>query len=141
MIMTIMDCEGLIGLQKPGVSKIFEFCLSSCSMSAPVSSPLSVNEVIACLQERWQVTYDLRLVTRDKRLYLQLMWAYLEQQSFPLNEEDFRKHLNEVLEVINRLGQAEIVRKWLRTVVRRPRIGRPLTLWLKVDESLKEFVI
>ena len=110
-------------------------------MASPVFPPLLVNEVIACLQERWQVTYDLKLATRGNRLYLQMMWAYLEQQSFPLDEEDFCKHLNEVLEVINRLGQAEIVRRWLRTVEQKPRIGRPVTLWLKADERLKEFVL
>ena len=44
--------------------------------------PLSVDEVMACLRQRWRATYDLQLVVRRRRLYLQVMWAYLEQQSF-----------------------------------------------------------
>ena len=40
--------------------------------------------MIGCLQQRWQASYDLQLVVRRGRLYLQVMWAYLEQQSFPM---------------------------------------------------------
>lgn len=45
--------------------------------------PLRVEELISCLRQRWKATYDLQLVVRRQRLYLQVMWAYLEQQSFP----------------------------------------------------------
>ena len=55
--------------------------------------PLTVDEVIDLLRERWQASYDMQLVVRRKRMYLQVMWAYLEQQSFPLNEEEYRTHL------------------------------------------------
>ena len=37
--------------------------------------PLSGDEVIACLRQRWRATYDLQLVVRRRRLYLQVMWA------------------------------------------------------------------
>ena len=43
------------------------------------SDPLSVEELIGCLRQRWRATYDLQLVVRRQRLYLQVMWAYLEQ--------------------------------------------------------------
>ena len=65
--------------------------------------PLTVDEVIDLLRERWQASYDMQLVVRRKRMYLQVMWAYLEQQSFPLNEEEYRTHLAQVLDVVNRL--------------------------------------
>ena len=35
--------------------------------------PLSVDEVMACLRQRWRATYDLQLVVRRRRLYLQVM--------------------------------------------------------------------
>ena len=50
------------------------------------SDPLGVEELIGCLRQRWRATYDLQLVVRRQRLYLQVMWAYLEQQSFPMDE-------------------------------------------------------
>ena len=64
------------------------------------SDPLGVEELIGCLRQRWRATYDLQLVVRRQRLYLQVMWAYLEQQSFPMDEVTYREHLAEVLDVV-----------------------------------------
>ena len=105
------------------------------------SLPLSVNEVITCLRYRWGVTYDMQLFVRKKRLYLQIMWGYLEQQSFPMDEEEYRDHINEILEVINRIGRANLVREWLSQIESKPRIGRALSLHLDADDRLAEFLI
>ncbi|MFM7550418.1 MAG: DUF3067 family protein, partial [Cyanobacteriota bacterium] len=61
------------------------------------SRPLTVAEVVGVLRERWQATYDLQLIQRRGRLYLQVMWAYLEQQSFPLTPEAYEARLEELL--------------------------------------------
>ena len=76
------------------------------------SIPLQVDEVVGCLRRRWGVTYDLKLLIKRDRIYLQMMWGFLEQQSFPLDEETFREKLNRILEVINRSGQSDVVRNW-----------------------------
>ena len=103
--------------------------------------PLSADEVIACLRRRWKATYDIQLVVRRRRLYLQVMWAYLEQQSFPMNEPTYYKHLSEVLAVVNRLGLGSEVRSWLETTNSRPRLGKALSLQLQADEGLEEFLV
>ena len=103
--------------------------------------PLSVDEIIACFQRKWHVTYDIQLIVREKRLYLQIMWGYLEQQSFPMNEESYREHVNAVIEIINRLGLSAQVREWIYTTPHKPRLGRALTFYLQGDERLKEFLI
>tara|TARA_Y100001968_G_C19229586_1_gene653787 strand:- start:220 stop:552 length:333 start_codon:yes stop_codon:yes gene_type:complete len=105
------------------------------------SEPLKVDEVMICLKKRWKFTYDLQLIVRNKRLYLQMMWGYLEQQSFPLDENAYRNHLNEVLEVINRLGLSEEVRVWLNNSNERPRLGRAVSLQLNGGLGLQEFVL
>ena len=110
-------------------------------MSSEQINPLDVEEVIACMQAKWGVSYDLQLVVRKNRLYLHIMWAYLEQQSFPLNEEEYKNHINEVLEVINRLGLAPFFREWIQCVQGKPRLGRAISLHLNSDERLKEFVL
>ena len=110
-------------------------------MISPTQSPLTVDEIIDCLRSRWHATYDLRLVVRGDRLYLQIMWAYLEQQSFPMDEAEYRQNLNDIIEIINRLGLASSVRDWFYTTPKKPRIGKALTLPLKADERLKEFLI
>ena len=103
--------------------------------------PLNVDEVMACFRSRWQVTYDLQLIKRNKCLYIQIMWGYLEQKSFPLDEEEYILHLNNVLEVINRIGSANQVREWLFNTPRKPRIGRAISLPLRSGEGLEEYLL
>ncbi|MGB1022455.1 hypothetical protein SynRS9915_02140 [Synechococcus sp. RS9915] len=110
------------------------------------SDPLGVEELIGCLRQRWRATYDLQLVVRRQRLYLQVMWAYLEQQSFPMDEVTYREHLAEVLDVVNRLGLAAEVRQWITTTRDKPRLGKALSLQLRAEgpaaeNLLREFLV
>ena len=105
------------------------------------STPLEVEEVMECLRRRWGVTYDLRLLIKRDRIYLQMMWGFMEQKSFPLDEETFRDHLNRTLEIINRGGQSNFVRNWLENVQAKPRLGRAITLTLPMDQRMDEFVL
>ena len=110
------------------------------------SDPLSVEELIGCLRQRWRATYDLQLVVRRQRLYLQVMWAYLEQQSFPMDEVTYRARIAEVLDVVNRLGLAAEVRRWITTTRDKPRLGKALSLQLQAEgpaaqSLLREFLV
>ena len=105
------------------------------------SDPLSVEEVIACLRRRWGVTYHLRLLRRNNRIYIQMMWRYLEQKSFPLDEASYNADLNNTLEIVNRVGQAQLFRHWLNNIDGKPRLGNALTLPLRPDQRLEEFVL
>lgn len=114
--------------------------------SSSAADPLGVEEVISCLRQRWRATYDLQLVVRRQRLYLQVMWAYLEQQSFPMDEVTYREHLAEVLDVVNRLGLAAEVRQWITTTRDKPRLGKALSLQLRAEgpaaeNLLREFLV
>ena len=60
-------------------------------------SPLEVEEVIECLHVRWGASYDMRLLIRDGFLYLQVMWAFLEQQSFPFDEIAYKLRISGVV--------------------------------------------
>ncbi len=109
--------------------------------SAP--QPLRFEEVLELLRSRWQASYDLQLVPRRGRLYLQVMWGYLEQQSFPLDAEAYEARLRELLEVLNGLGVAEQVRQWLSTTRERPRLGKAMSLALEPagDGRASEFLL
>ena len=124
-----------LGFEMSSVSKL------SNSGSSSSSIPLGVDEVMECLRRRWGVTYDLRLLIKRDRIYLQMMWGFMEQQSFPMDEETFRDHLNRTLEIINRGGQSDFVRDWLENVQAKPRLGRAITLPLPMDQRMDEFVL
>jgi|TARA_B100000927_G_scaffold51220_1_gene38074 hypothetical protein len=124
----------------PSRSKV----LQPTAESAP--KPLGVEELITCLRLRWRATYDLQLVVRRQRLYLQVMWAFLEQQSFPMDESAYREHVAEVLDVVNRLGLAGDVRKWLAETRDKPRLGKALSMQLEAkgpqaQSLLREFLV
>ena len=56
-------------------------------------NPLVVEEIIYYLVNRWGKKYDFRLFTRKNNLYFQMMWKFLEQESFPLTEEEYKTSL------------------------------------------------
>ncbi len=118
----------------------FEFN-STNSSDYSSSTPLGAEEVMECLRRRWGVTYDLRLLIKRDRIYLQMMWGFLEQQSFPLDHETFKENLNRTLEIINRAGQSNFVRTWLENVQAKPRLGKAITLSLPMDQRMDEFVL
>jgi hypothetical protein len=104
--------------------------------------PLSAEDLLALLRQRWQASYDLQLVKRHGRLYLQVMWGYLEQQSFPLSAEAYGARLEELVATLNGLGVADQVRRWLATTRDKPRLGKALSLALELPEGrASEFLL
>tara|TARA_B100000212_G_scaffold154804_1_gene116442 strand:- start:123 stop:440 length:318 start_codon:yes stop_codon:yes gene_type:complete len=103
--------------------------------------PLQIDEINYYLENRWGKKYDFRLFKRKNYLYLQMMWKYLGQESFPMTEIEYNEALAEKIEILNRGGYSDEVRNWLRTVNARPRLGRAVSLQLKINEKMKEFLI
>lgn len=116
-----------------------------CAGHAPVDrspSPLGGPELIAMLRQRWQASYDLQVVQRRGRLYLQVMWGHLEQQSFPMDGEAYAERIEQVAAALNDLGVADQVRQWLEAVRDRPRLGKALSLPLQPDpRRVSEFLL
>ena len=103
---------------------------------------LSGQEVWDLLLARWQVSYDLQLVQRRGRIYLQVMWAYLEQQSFPLDAEAYGAKLADLVASLNGLGVAAQVRDWLNSTTDRPRLGKAMSLPLELPPGrASEFLL
>jgi hypothetical protein len=119
----------------------FTYALLALAMTDSLPS-LSSAEILSLLQARWKASYDLQLVRRQDRLYLQVMWGYLEQQSFPLSPEAYASKLAELAATLNGLGVAQQVRQWLSTTRDRPRLGKALSLPLQLPEGrASEFLL
>ena len=103
--------------------------------------PLGIDEIIYYLDNRWGKKYDFKLFIRKDYLYFQMMWKYLEQESFPISEAQYKESLAEKIEILNRGGYSDLVREWLRTVNSKPRLGRAVSLQLQINEKMKEFLI
>ena len=103
-------------------------------------NPLLVDEVIHYLIHRWGKKYDFRLFRRGKFVYFQMMWGFLGQESFPLSENEYKKSIDDKIEILNRCGYSEEVREWLKNVNARPRLGKAVSLKLNFNEKMKEFL-
>ena len=103
--------------------------------------PLELDEVIYYLIHRWGLKYDIRLFKRGKYLYFQMMWGFLGQESFPLNEVQYKKSIADKIEILNRCGYSDEVRDWLKQVNAKPRLGRAVSLQLNINEKMREFLI
>lgn len=114
-----------------------------CAPSAMTPpEPLCREELLGLLRARWRASYDLQLVQRRGRLYLHVMWGYLEQQSFPLTEQAYEERLEELVGSLNGLGVAAQVRHWLQTTSDRPRLGKALSLPLELPPGrASEFML
>ena len=50
-------------------------------------------------------SYDIRCGATRGKIFVQVMWKYLEQASFPMTEADYFEHLDAVGQLPQRLGQ------------------------------------
>mmetsp|Transcript_16131 Transcript_16131/g.24335 ORF Transcript_16131/g.24335 Transcript_16131/m.24335 type:complete len:172 (+) Transcript_16131:42-557(+) len=71
--------------------------------------------------------YDLRLTRRrdslgKKKIYLQIMWKFLGQKSFPMTEEEYVMQLDSVADKVNSWGAAEEVMDGIEACDRRPKV-------------------
>jgi hypothetical protein len=105
---------------------------------AEPGAALTATELNQLLRERWRASYDLRLVQRQGRLYFQVMWSHLDQQSFPLTPQGYSERLSEMAATLNELGAADQVRLWLQTTRDKPRMGRALSLALAIQGARAE---
>ncbi|KAG2495983.1 hypothetical protein HYH03_005910 [Edaphochlamys debaryana] len=63
------------------------------------------------VMERFGRSYDIRLARLHGRMYLQVMWRFLEQKSFPLSPEEYMQQLDAVAEYLNDWGMADTARQ------------------------------
>lgn len=69
---------------------------------------------------KWGRSYDVRLTKFGSRMYLQVMWKFLEQQSFPLTEEEYLLQLDAVAEYITEWGVVDTVKNGIQRAPKPP---------------------
>ena len=90
--------------------------ISKLNASLDGPEPLSGEELRGLVESRWGRSYDTRICRRrdglgQMRLYVQIMWKFLGQRSFPMSEENYDEQLSAVAELISEWGCSDQVRK------------------------------
>ncbi len=91
--------------------------------------------------EKWNYSYDVQLRKLTNRIYLQVMWRYLEQVSFPLSEEEYLNHLEAIAAHLNAMGGAQQVTDFIAITKEKPRLGKAISIPLELGDRASEWII
>lgn len=93
------------------------------------------------LQEKWGFSYAMQLRKINKKIYLQVMWPYLEQVSFPLSESQYQAELAEIAQYLTAWGVVEQVTTEIHNSRYRPRTGKAISIALELGDRTSEWII
>ncbi len=98
-------------------------------------------ELRQLLLDKWGRSYDIQLRRTQGKIFLQIMWKYLEQASFPLSELDYQDHLDNVANYLNAMGGTVQVQQFIQTTRERPRLGKAVSFALDLGERATEWLV
>jgi Domain of unknown function (DUF3067) len=98
-------------------------------------------ELRQLLVEKWGYSYDVQLRRTQGKIFLQVMWKYLEQASFPLSEVEYEEHLDSIASYLDGFGGATQVQKFIQETRERPRLGKAVSIPLDLGERASEWLV
>lgn len=82
---------------------------------AASTSGMTGAELRQLVYDKFNRSYDVRLQKRGRRMYLHVMWKFLEQKSFGLTEEEYQTQLDAVAQLVTMWGAGDTVREAIKT--------------------------
>jgi Domain of unknown function (DUF3067) len=98
-------------------------------------------ELHQLLLEKWQRSYDVQLRRTQGKIFVQVMWKYLEQASFPMSEAEYLEHLEGIASYLNAFGGVAQVETFIRETRERPRLGKAVSIPLDLGERASEWLL
>lgn len=98
-------------------------------------------ELHQLLLDKWGHSYDVQFRRTQGKIFLQVMWKYLEQVSFPMSEAEYQEHLDGVANYLQALGSSVQVRTFIIQTKERPRLGKAVSIPLDLGERASEWII
>jgi hypothetical protein len=98
-------------------------------------------ELRKLLLDKWGYSYDVQFRRTQGKIFLQVMWKYLEQASFPLTEAEYQEHLDSVANYLQALGGTVQVQTFITQTRDRPRLGKAVSIPLDLGERASEWTV
>lgn len=98
-------------------------------------------ELQQLLLNKWGRSYDIQLRRTQGKIFVQIMWKYLEQASFPLTETEYLARLDIVGNYLTAWGSREQVQRYIEQTRERPRLGKAVSIPLDLGERSSEWII
>ncbi len=89
---------------------------------------MTPEELYELIVAKWGKSYDLQVRRIQGTIYVQVMWKYLEQASFPMTDEEYFDRITTVANYINGWNNAESVRSFIEETKERPRLGKAVSI-------------
>ena len=99
------------------------------------------NDLRELIRTKWDYSYDVQIKKTPRKIFLQIMWKYQEQASFPISEAEYLVHLNTIGSYLAAMGAVEQVQKFIETTSERPRLGKAVSLSLDLGDRASEWIL
>lgn len=93
------------------------------------------------LLNKWGRSYDIQLRRTQGKIFVQIMWKYLEQASFPLTEPEYMARLDTVASYIQAWDNAAQVQQHIEQTKERPRLGKAVNIPIDLGDRSSEWII
>lgn len=93
------------------------------------------------LLSKWGRSYDVQLRRTQGKIFVQIMWKYLEQASFPLSEEEYLQHLDNIANYLDSLGVTGQVSLYIEQTREKPRLGKAVSIPVDLGERASEWLV
>lgn len=90
---------------------------------------------------KWGRSFDVQVRRVQQRIFVQVMWRFLEQASFPMSEEEYFEHLDAIASYINAWGGSEQVAQFIEKTSDRPRLGKAVSIPIDLGERTSEWIL
>jgi Domain of unknown function (DUF3067) len=105
------------------------------------SEAMTGNELRQLLIEKWGFSYDMQLRQVKGKIFVQVMWKYLEQTSFGMTEADYIAHLNWVLSHLEAWGAVAQFVAYIEKTKEKPRVGKAVSVPIDLGDRASEWLL
>jgi Domain of unknown function (DUF3067) len=98
-------------------------------------------ELREIITTKWDYSYDVQIKKTPTKIYLQVMWKYQEQASFPISEAEYLAHLDTIASYLAAMGVVEQVQKFIDKTNERPRLGKAVSILLNLGDRSAEWLL
>ena len=98
-------------------------------------------ELHQLIVDKWGYSYDVQVRKIKDKIFVQVMWRYLEQVSFPMTEADYFEHLSVVATYVQGWGATEQVRSFIQNTKNRPRQGKAVSIPIDLGDRASEWLL
>jgi Domain of unknown function (DUF3067) len=98
-------------------------------------------ELRQMLIDKWGYSYDVQFRRTQGKIFIQIMWKYLEQASFPLSEGEYLAHLDDIANYLNAMGGTSQFKTYILQTREKPRLGKAVSIPLDLGERAAEWLV